>query len=266
MLKSRSATPPIARIIYPMLTHRTPFHDLSPEEHSRRIRTRETTGPCTCPLRINTPGSSADRQKTKKVYPRGSSWPPSGPPTPGDALDAGRADARRLLRSPPLAASHHPAGSHPCWLRPRRHAEQEHLAQRPDMVGQSRRHGWCLEPPAFGGAAAVGRLGLGQELTEASMRQAEVIVAMVKSELMAQPLLAFAQRGDSPSDRRHMLTDGEVEAFNEGRVDLPAAGREYLLDGLQGPEDHPVAHPHQAPPAYRLDHLRIEQPGQRHPA
>ncbi len=71
----------------------------------------------------------------------------------------------------------------------------------------------------------MGRLGLGQELTEASMRQAEVIVAMVKSELMAQPLLAFAQRGDSPSDRRHMLTDGEVEAFNEGRVDLPAAGR-----------------------------------------
>jgi hypothetical protein len=27
-----------------------------------------------------------------------------------------------------------------------------------------------------------------------------------------------------------------------------------------------VAHAHQAPPAYRLDHLRREQPGQRHPA
>src|SRR6516225_2536455 len=106
---------------------------------------------CTCFLRINTPGSSVDRQRTKKVYTRGPSWPPSGPLTPGDALTAGRADARRRLRSPPLAASHHPAGSHPCWLRPRRHAEQEHLPEGPDMVGHSRRHGWCLEPPAFGG-------------------------------------------------------------------------------------------------------------------
>ena len=98
------------------------------------------------------------------------------------------------------------------------------------------------------------------------MRQAEVRVAMVQSELLAQPLLAFAQRGDSPSDRRHMLTDGEVEAFNEGGGDLPAAGRSHLVDGLQGPEDHPVAHAHQAPPAYRLDHLRIEQLGEGHPA
>jgi hypothetical protein len=35
------------------------------------------------------------------------SWPPSGPLTPGDALDTGRVDARRLLRPPPLAASRH---------------------------------------------------------------------------------------------------------------------------------------------------------------
>src|SRR5207253_3655136 len=34
------------------------------------------------------------------------SWPPSGPLPPGDALDAGRVDAHRLLRPPPLAASH----------------------------------------------------------------------------------------------------------------------------------------------------------------
>src|SRR5256712_3100497 len=34
------------------------------------------------------------------------SWPPSGPLTPGDAFDAGRADVRRLLRPPHRAASH----------------------------------------------------------------------------------------------------------------------------------------------------------------
>src|SRR5712691_12277144 len=38
---------------------------------------------------------------------RGLSRPPSGHLPSVDALDAGRADARRLLRPPPLAASHH---------------------------------------------------------------------------------------------------------------------------------------------------------------
>ena len=33
----------IARIIYHMLTHRTPFHDLSPEEYTRWTRAREIT-------------------------------------------------------------------------------------------------------------------------------------------------------------------------------------------------------------------------------
>src|SRR6266699_4121773 len=39
---------------------------------------------------------------------RGLSWPPSGPLTPGDALEAVRVDARRWFRPPPLAAAHHP--------------------------------------------------------------------------------------------------------------------------------------------------------------
>src|SRR6266446_48373 len=37
----------------------------------------------------------------------GLSWPPSGPRTPGDALEASRANTRRLPRPPSLAASHH---------------------------------------------------------------------------------------------------------------------------------------------------------------
>src|SRR5206468_11477475 len=64
-------------------------------------------GSCTCPMRINIAGSPVDRQRVKKSYKRGLSWPPSGPLTPGDALDAGRVDARRLLRPPPLGAFHH---------------------------------------------------------------------------------------------------------------------------------------------------------------
>src|SRR5712691_5772846 len=108
------------------------------------------SGSCTCPLRINTAGSLTNRQKDKKVYARGLSWHPSGPLPPGDALAAGRVDARRLLRPPPLAASHHSACSHPCWLRPRRHAEEQHLAQGPHLVGQSCCHCWRLRLPPLG--------------------------------------------------------------------------------------------------------------------
>jgi hypothetical protein len=38
---------------------------------------------------------------------RGRSQPPSGPLPSVDVLEAGRVDARRLLRPPPLAAAHH---------------------------------------------------------------------------------------------------------------------------------------------------------------
>src|SRR5713226_3412609 len=70
-------------------------------------------GSCTCPLRINTTGSPTDRHRDKKVYKRGLSWPPSGPLSPGDALDAGRVGTRRHLRPPPVAVSHHHG-----WLTP----------------------------------------------------------------------------------------------------------------------------------------------------
>src|SRR5712692_4119738 len=71
---------------------------------------------CTWPLRVNTSDSPVDRYRDKKVWTRGLSWPPSRPRTPGDDLDAGRADTRRPLSSPPLTASppsrcaHTPAG------------------------------------------------------------------------------------------------------------------------------------------------------------
>ena len=96
---------------------------------------------CTFSVRVNIRSPSDDRQKVKKSYIRGASWPLSGRLIPGDALDAGRADARRLLRPPHHAASHYPAGSHPHGLGPRRHAKQEYLAQRPDVIRQSSGHG-----------------------------------------------------------------------------------------------------------------------------
>jgi hypothetical protein len=47
------------------------------------------------------------------------------------------------------------------------------------------------------------------------MGQAEVVVAVVQGQLLVQAGFALAQGGDASADRRHMLTDGEVEAFHE---------------------------------------------------
>src|SRR5262252_7797722 len=66
-----------------------------------------TSWPCTCRLRINIVGSPVDLHRRKMAYPRVLSWPPSGPLTSGDALDASRVGAHRLCRPPPLAAFHH---------------------------------------------------------------------------------------------------------------------------------------------------------------
>ena len=49
-------------------------------------------------------------------------------------------------------------------LWPRRHPKEQHLAQRPHVLGQSGRHGWGPRLPAFGCAVAVGRFGLRQRL------------------------------------------------------------------------------------------------------
>ena len=62
----------------------------------------ENSWSCTWPLRVNTSGSSVDHNRSKKVYPREPLWHPSGPLSPGAALDAGHAHARRLLRLPPV--------------------------------------------------------------------------------------------------------------------------------------------------------------------
>src|SRR5712691_3548682 len=97
------------------------------------------------------------------------------------------------------------------------------------------------------------------------MGQTEIVIEMIQGQLLVEAVLAFAERRHTPPDRCDMLADTEVKAFNEGGVDLPAAGRQYLIDSLQRAEHHPVLHVHEAPPAYGLDHLRIEELGQWHP-
>jgi hypothetical protein len=60
--------------------------------------------------------------------------------------------------------------------------------------------------------------------------------------------------------------DREVDAFNEGGIDLPALRGQHLRDPSQGPEYHPVTYVHQPTAAILLDDLGIVKPGQGHPA
>src|SRR5215813_15586802 len=98
------------------------------------------------------------------------------------------------------------------------------------------------------------------------MWQAKVVVCLVQGELLPHTVLPLAECVDTTPYCRHALPDVQVEPLDKGRLDLPATGRQYLLDGLQGPEHHAVAHADETPPAYGLDHLRIQQLGEGQPA
>src|SRR5262249_39777655 len=98
------------------------------------------------------------------------------------------------------------------------------------------------------------------------MGQTEIIIDLIQGQLLPYACLVFAQCRNAPSNSGDMLAQVEIEALDEGGVDVPTTRREHLLDGLQGPEHDAVAHAHQAPTPYGLDHLRIQQPWQRHPA
>jgi hypothetical protein len=50
------------------------------------------------------------------------------------------------------------------WLGPRWHPQEQHLLQRPDMIGESGRHRRRARPPYLGRAHTVGRDRLGQWL------------------------------------------------------------------------------------------------------
>ena len=117
------------------------------------------------------------------------------------------------------------AGSQTRWLRPWRHAEQQDFSHAPAMIGQPSGHRGRTRLPLLGRARPLGQLRLRQGLAQGGMRQAEIVVAVIPRQLLVSAVLAFAERRHPPPDRSDMLADTEVEAFNEGGVDLPATGR-----------------------------------------
>src|SRR6266446_5014939 len=188
----------------------------------------------------------------------GLSWPPSGPRTPGDALEASRANTRRLPRPPSLAASHHRG-----LLTPPLSVAT--AARGTGAPPGGSRHGRSAPPPwpaytapQLGRAGPVCGLGLWQGLAYARVGQAEVIIDLIQGQLLPQPVFALAQRADPSPDRGDMLTDGQVDPLHEGRVDVPPEWGQDVIDGLQGAKHHAVLHVDQAPASHLLDHLRVE--------
>ena len=108
--------------------------------HPRVITCLLCNRSCPSSVRVNTRGRPGDRHKDPKAETRGAARPPSGPLSPGDALDTDRADACRRRRLPPRAASHPAVCSHPHWLGPRGHPIPPDLAQAPDLIGPSGCH------------------------------------------------------------------------------------------------------------------------------
>src|SRR5258708_24312415 len=91
------------------------------------------------------------------------------------------------------------------------------------------------------------------------MGKTEIIIALIQSQLLPYACLVFAQCRNAPSNSGDMLAHGEIEALDEGGVDVPTTRREHLLDGLQSPEHDAVAHAHQPPPPHVLHHLPLPQ-------
>jgi hypothetical protein len=74
------------------------------------------------------------------------------------------------------------------------------------------------------------------------MRQAEIVVDVIQRELLAYTHLTLAERGDPPTDGRHMLADvNKVDLLNERRVDLVM--RDYLMSVLRHLTFHPLTLP-----------------------
>ena len=70
-------------------------------------------------------------------------------------------------------------------LWPRRNSIEQHLFERPGVIGQPGHHCWRTGPPHLGGAMAIGWNGLSQRLAQTGMGQHEVVVNLEQDQLLA---------------------------------------------------------------------------------
>jgi hypothetical protein len=78
-------------------------------------------------------------------------------------------------------------------------------------------------------SSATGTQRLWSRLTSVHVRQHKVVIDLQEPNLLTQAILTLAQRVDSTAHGGDILTDGQGEAFDKRRVDLPATHGENLL-------------------------------------
>src|SRR5215813_5193053 len=123
--------------------------------------------------------------------------------------------------SPPTLLNRHPVLGY-LWLWPRWHPIQQDFFQRPHMIGQASRHRRGTRPPPLGCATTVRDFGSRQRLAKARVGQDEVVIDVKQRQLISHARFALAERVDPAPDRRHPLTDIEVEAVTVGRRVTPS--------------------------------------------
>jgi hypothetical protein len=103
-------------------------------------------------------------------------------------------------------------------------------------------------------------------LTQAGVRQHEIVIPLEQGQLLAQPGFVFAQRVDPTTNGGNMLREVEIEALHKRGVDLPPPFGQHLLDRLQRTEYDVVLDTYDASAPIRFDHLGLEEFGPWHPA
>src|SRR5215813_12049065 len=76
----------------------------------------------------------------------------------------------------------------------------------------------------------------------------------------------LTQRVDPSANGGDMLTQVQIQAFDEGGVNLPTPLGQHLPNGFERADHHAVFDPNDEPTPVRFHHLRIEQPGLWYPA
>src|SRR5712664_4779290 len=111
----------------------------------------------------------------------------------------------------------------------------------------------------------VGDFGDWQRLAQTRVGQDKIVVRLEQGPLIPQARFTLTQGIDPASDRRYPLADVEVESLHKGGMHAPATGRQDLLDGQPGAEDHAVLDANDPSAPIRLHALGREQLGQWQP-
>jgi hypothetical protein len=91
------------------------------------------------------------------------------------------------------------------------------------------------------------------------------VVDVAHRPLLLYAVGALAPRVDPSPYRRYPLPDIQIQPFDNGRMDLPALGRQHLRDLVHRANHDAVRDTHEAPAPVRLHHVRVEPLRLRHP-